>query len=485
MSYTTKQRFKSSSFQIIKEAMLQSDELPLADVIDEQRWQECFDRHDVDFGTGEGAIYTPAIVLWGLISQVFFSKEHRSCKAAVVRIASLWAMLGKIVCSTNTGAFCRARMKLGHEVVRDIARDIALESEAAFEQPTIDDEETPVHDVVKKVQSQPTGGNIFLFDGLTITAADTEENQAEFPQPSTQAPGLGFPSVRCVTLISMTTGMLVDMAMGPVSGKQKGETALLWQMLHQLQPGDILVADCYLCTYWIVAACLMRGVKIVMKKHACRPNHPEDARRISRYQRLVTWQRPVRPDWMSEEEYGALPEQVEVRLVDVVIDKKGFRSKELTIATTILETKLYSREWIAAVYRSRWLVELDIRSIKCSLGMDIVRAKTPAMVRTEIWACLLAYNLIRMKMLQSSAVYGYMPRSLSFTTMMQFLANNWVLASTNLTDELIELALQTGASEIVGNRLDRVEPRANKRRPKFIALLTKPRAIVRQEMLAC
>jgi hypothetical protein len=179
---------------------------------------------------------------------------------------------------------------------------------------------------------------------------------------------------------------------------------------------------------------------------------------------------------MSEEEYAACPEKIEIRLVDIIIQQPGFRSKKYTIVTTILDTAVFTRDWITNVYRSRWLVELDIRSIKCSLGMDIIRAKTPEMVQTEIWSCLLAYNLIRMKMLQSCSVNGRMPRTLSFTTTQQLLANNWLLGSVMLTVELIELGQQTSASELVGNRLDRVEPRANKRRPKLLALLTKPRS---------
>ena len=155
-----------------------------------------------------------------------------------------------------------------------------------------------------------------------------------------------------------------------------------------------------------------------------------------------------------------------------------------TIATTVLETQDFSRDWIMSVYRSRWLVELDIRAIKCSLGMDIIRAKTPALVKTEIWSCLLAYNLIRMKMLQSCAANGRMPRTLSFTTTQQLLANNWLLASVMLTQELVDLGQQTSSSEIVGNRLDRVEPRANKRRPKVLALLAKPRNIAKIELAA-
>ena len=250
-----------------------------------------------------------------------------------------------------------------------------------------------------------------------------------------------FPLIRGVSLISMVTGLLVDLMLGPYAGKQSGETALMWQILDRLQAGDTLVADCYYCSYWIVAACKNKGVNIVMKNHHKRDDEPLGAKRIDRHQRTTVWLRPQCPTWMSKEEYAQMPKQIEIRLVDIVIDQPGFRSKKFTIATTMLQREVFTRDWLMSVYRSRWLVELDIRAIKCSLGMDIVRAKTPAMVQTEIWSCLLAYNLIRMKMLQSCAANGRMPRTLSFTTTMQLLANNWILASVMLTNELVELGL--------------------------------------------
>lgn len=481
-SYTKSGSFNASSFQVIKDAMLQSDELPLSEFIDDDSWQAVFEEHDINFGNDEDSVYTPAVTLWGLISQVFFKGENRSCKAAVIRIASLWAMLGKTICNTNTGAYCRARQKIPFEAVRAIARQLALSTEAAFQKQATEEHQGEVHEVVAAVESQPTDGHVFLFDGFTVTAADTPENQEVFPQNPSQKEGLGFPILRCVSLISMVTGLLFDLAIGPYSGKQSGETALLWKMLGQLQPGDTLVADCYLCTYWIVAACKSKGVNIVMKNHDKRDDDPLGARRIDKHQRIAVWLRPQRPVWMSKEEYAACSKQIEIRLVDLNIEQAGFRSKKFTVATTILETKTYSRDWITSVYRSRWLVELDIRAIKCSLDMDIIRAKTPAMVKTEIWSCLLAYNLIRLKMLQSCAVTGRMPRTLSFTTTMQLLASNWVLASVMLTKELVQLGLETSSSQTVGNRPDRVEPRANKRRPKLLALLTKPRHLAKLEL---
>jgi len=199
-SFNKISRFNASSFQVIKDAMLQSDALPLSEVVGDDRWQSAFDRHGIDFGRDEDSIYTPAITLWGLISQVFFKAENRSCKAAVIRIASLWAMLGKVICKTSTGAYCRARLKIPFEVVRDIARQLALSTEAAFDQQTSGENEDEDHPVVAKVQSQLMTGRVLLVDGFTVTAADTPENQKEYPQNPSQKEGLGFPIIRGVSL---------------------------------------------------------------------------------------------------------------------------------------------------------------------------------------------------------------------------------------------------------------------------------------------
>jgi len=481
MPFISSSRFNAASFSIFKRSMLQADTLPLTDVIDDQRWQQVFEDHEIDFGSDAEAVYTPAITLWALLSQVFFSGEQRSCKAAVIRVAALWSALGQRVCSTNTGAYCRARLKLPFTVIRDIVRGIAADAEAACDHNSRQTREhsaahlTPP--VVADVKSRSTGGRILLVDGFTITAADTPENQRVYPQNSVQKPGLGFPILRCVSLISMSTGLLIDLVTGPYSGKGSGETALFWQMLETLQPGDTLVADSYYCTYWLVSACRARGVQILMKNHHLRDDHPQDAQRLGKNERLVTWSRPLqRPFWMSKDAYKRQPKTLTVRMVDVQIRQPGYRAKTFTITTTITDRKACPARWIAAVYQSRWLIELDIRSIKCSLGMDILRAKSPGMILTELWSCLLAYNLIRLKMLQSGITAGRDPRSLSFTTTQQLLAANWLLgAATDVTDELAALGQQIPNSERVGHRNGRAEPRANKRRTKALALMKEPR----------
>jgi hypothetical protein len=195
MSFTRSTRFEASSFSVFRRSMMQHDELPLTEVLDDERFENAFQEHEIDFGNDEDAIYTPAITLWALVSQVFFSGEQRSCKAAVSRVASLWAALGRRVCDTNTGAYCRARRKISFEVIRDIVRQLANEAETTVDQDVLSEaeaEETLTPQVVAQVKSQPITGRILLLDGFTVTAADTPENQAEYPQNPAQAEGLVF-----------------------------------------------------------------------------------------------------------------------------------------------------------------------------------------------------------------------------------------------------------------------------------------------------
>jgi hypothetical protein len=481
MSFYLKCRRNASSFRIFSDSMLQDSTLPLSDLVEGEVFDEAFDLFGVDFACEEDAVYTPALVLWALVSQALFKDEHRSCNAAVTRIAAWWAAQGRVVDDTNSGAYCRARNKIPDELVAHLTRTIAERAEWSSDlSETLDDEqamETLAPRVIAEVKTEAVAGRVLIVDGFTVDAADTPENQEEYPQNPSQEDGLGFPILRCVSLVSMATGMLVDLAIAPYCGKETGETALLRQMIDSLGPGDVLVADSYYCTYWLLAMCQARGVQVVMKNHHKRDDHPEDAVRICKGQRKVVWPRPQRPTWMSQEEYALMPMQIEVRLVDIKVDEPGFRAEGFTIATTIIEHRVYTDTWIGSVYQGRWLVELDIRSIKCSLGMDILRAKTPPMVRTELWSCLLAYNLTRMKMLQSGIDGSRDVRSMSFTRSLVLLGTSWLLCGARGVNEaLVEFGQAQPLDELVGHREGRSEPRANKRRPKVLKLLTIPRS---------
>ena len=207
MPFTSFTRRDASSFSIFSDSMMQNESLPLTEVMGEKCFQEGFDDHGIDFGDDEETVYTPAIVLWALVSQVLFKGEQRSCAAAVSRIASWWASQGRLIDDTSTGAYCRARAKIPFEVLRQITRRLAEQSESAVDlddgltEEQAEDRRTP--SIVNEVRQKPVRGRVLLVDGFTVDAADTPENQAEFPQNPSQQEGLGFPILRCVSLISM------------------------------------------------------------------------------------------------------------------------------------------------------------------------------------------------------------------------------------------------------------------------------------------
>ncbi len=179
---------------------------------------------------------------------------------------------------------------------------------------------------------------------------------------------------------------------------------------------------------------------------------------------------------MEEATYETMPACLEVRLVQSRNEQAGQRTEKLTLATTLLDHKQYDAAWLAGLYRGRWRVELDLRAIKCTLGMDILRAKTPTMVRTELWSCLLVYNLLRESLLHAAQHSGRACRSLSLTATLQLFGNLWLSNAIRGVDAgLRELFFEHQIAIKVGHRPDRNEPRANKRRPKILQLLTKPR----------
>ena len=217
--------------------------------------------------------------------------------------------------------------------------------------------------------------------------------------------------------------------------------------------------------------------------HQSRKTDFRKGKRLGRGDYLVTWTRPDRRAWMDVATYEQIPETITVRMVEVKVDEPGFRTESFQVVTTLTDAERYTKDEIASLYRKRWLVELDIRAIKQTLGMDILRCKTPDMVRKEIWTCLLAYNSIRKAMLQAAHAAGVSPRELSFANAMTTIAASFAslpVADDATAKRLIEAQLTALAEQIVGKRPDRYEPRAVKRRPKPLRYLTMPRDEARE-----
>ena len=252
--------------------------LPFAEVLPEERIAAAFDEQGVAFAQDEDAIYTPAVTLWAFLSQVLFQGEQRSCVAAVSRVVVLLVSLGRQPPSGDTGVYCRARAKLSEVVLRRLTSELADGCERDLPQ-----------------QWLWHGRHVKLVDGSTASMPDTPANQAQYPQHSAQQPGLGFPLARFVVLLSLATGMLCDMAIGPFAGKETGETALLRELLSRLNPGDILLADRYYCSYFMICLLLAAKVDFVVRLHQMRKADFRRGKSLNAGDHIVQWSRPPSP----------------------------------------------------------------------------------------------------------------------------------------------------------------------------------------------
>ena len=240
--------------------------------------------------------------------------------------------------------------------------------------------------------------------------------------------------------------------------------------------GDILVADSYYCTYWLLAECRRRGVPVVMRNHHLRDDSPSDSRRLVKGQCVATWVRPPRPEWMDEATYSMMPPTIDVRLVESVNEQAGQRTQKITIATTLLDHKQYDAQWLAGIYRGRWRVELDIRAIKVTLGMEILRAKTPAMVAQRTVVVLVGLQSHPRVNAACRHRKGRPCRSLSLTATLQMDRQPVAANAMHEVNARLPALFRTHQVKLkVGNRPGRNEPRVNKRRPKMLKLMTEPR----------
>jgi hypothetical protein len=410
--------------------------------------------------------YTPLVTIWTFLYQVLSSDQ--SCRAAVARLLAFLCVGQQEEGSAKTDPYCKARERLPEKLLADLARHSGTELQREVPAP-------------KLLGGRP----IKIADGTTVSMPDTPENQKAYPQQAAQKKGLGFPILRLVGLISLSCGAVLDIATGPYRGKRTGETALLRQVLGSLRTGDILLADAIFSNYWTIALLLEQGVDYLGRLEGMRRVDFRRGQRLGRYDHLVSWSKPHRPPWMSRKLYDRLPDTLRLRETQVAVTQKGFRCRHLCLVTTLLEAQLYSRPELATAFRCRWHAELDLRSIKAVMQMDVLRCKSPAMVRKEIWMHLLAYNLIRKLMAQAAAEAGLSPRDLSFKgtlqTLVAFAAAGW--SCPERRNELHAAILRAVATHRVNNRPDRVEPRAVKRRPKKQVYLNEPRAVAKARLL--
>jgi putative transposase len=461
-------RSLSSRFTAILHSYAQDDGLPFASVLVEDDIQRAAVAEGVAFATAADDVYSPAITLWGFIGQVLSGRK--SCVAAVARIIALRIAMSLPPCSAATGAYCKARAKLPEPFLRRLTYQVGSELE----------DQAPAH-------WRWHNRRVLLADGTTSHLPDTAANQRDYPQSRAQRRGMGFPMIRLVVLLTFATATIVGAAFGPYKGKETGEPALFRQLLEQLRAGDVVVADRYYCSYWTIALLAAHGVDVAFRLHHLRHYDFRRGRRLGQADHVVEWLRPQRPRWMSHATYATMPETLTVRELRFNVDNPGFRSREIIVATTLLDDRTYSKVDIADLYHRRWLAELDLRAIKRTLGMEQLTCKTPEMVRKELWAHFLGYNLARKVAAQAAWERGLCPRQISFAATVQTLeafATVLIGSESAQRAEVCRQMFWAIAIHEVGDRPGRVEPRRLKRRQgNDYPMMNAPRAQARARLL--
>lgn len=336
------------------------------------------------------------------------------------------------------------------------------------------------------------GHRVFLMDGSSFSMADTPDLQSHFGQPGAQQPGCGFPVAHWLAMMHMGTGAIAKMLASPMRTHDMSKSA---QLHPELRPGDVVVNDRGFCSFAHFALLYERGVHGVMRIHQktivdFTPGRPHATpgkgksknkkglprsrwmQSLGQHDQIVQWLKPTsRPRWMTVEQFQSLPNEILIRELRFEIHRKGFRVKQITLATTLVDSEIYFKELVADLYRRRWEIETNFGHIKTTMGMDVLKCKTVDGVLRELHMFALVYNLIRQLMLEASIRQGVDMRRISFIDTLRW------LQSSMFQPRPIRIYINP-------DRPDRYEPRVRKRRPKQYPLMTKPRRLLKQRLAA-
>jgi hypothetical protein len=453
--------------QFLRRQYLQDGELPFSNVLSEEVVAQALTAIRTFW---IDRIYSPLVTLWVFLGQIL-SADH-SCRAAVARLIAHRISRGQSPCSAETGAYCQARQRLPEKLFSDVARQTGRALDA-------------------KVDAQWLWKRrrVYVYDGSSVTMPDTPENQRAYPQPVAQKPGLGFPLARIAAVFSLACGAVLDVGICRYAGKGQSELGMLRTLWNMFRPGDVMLADRLMCAWTEMVMLMQRGVDCVCRLTSHRRADFRRGKRLGLGDHIVTWLKPTKPRSIDRETYDALPEFLMIRECRVRVEQPGFRCQTLIVATTLLDADEFTKDDLAHLYRARWNGELDLRSLKQTLQMDILRCKTPELVRKELWTHILAYNLIRTVIAQAAMKHGIEPRTISFKGAVQTLeAFQPMIAMKGehapaFRMQLYQQILDAIATHRVANRPDRFEPRRRKRRPKPYDRLMKPRHEAKREML--
>jgi hypothetical protein len=449
--------------EILKQQFNQSIGLPWLKILPESRIEEILVEENIQY---RNCVYTPIVTLWALLSQVL--DPDKSLSNAVKRIVVWVGAAGGECPSPDTGAYSKARQRLSESVLQRLIPDTAQSLEQAI-----------------PFAQQWCGLRVRVYDGTTVLMSDTAANQADYPQHGNQSPGCGFPIAKLVVVFSLMSGAVVAAC---VSCFKTSEMELSRLLYADLAPGDVALGDRAYGTFVDLALVQQQGADGVFRKHHARHTDFRRGQKLGIGDHAVRWHKPCKcPKHMNEEEFDQLPEFLEVREVSILIRRPGFRDLRMMIVTTLLDAKRYSAKQLGQLYGLRWqAAEVNLRHLKTTLGMEMLSAKTPEMVRKDLWAHLLAYNLLRTVMLQTALSSEQLLSRLSLQgTRQQFVHTIGLLAiaTQKIQQNLYRVLMDVVAKDLLPLRVFRSEPRVVKRRPKPFPRMNKPRAVLKATLV--
>lgn len=411
-------------------------------------------------GTNSRRRHYPAdLTFWAFLSQVM--SPGSPCRETVRKVQAWYASRHRPIPDSGTSAYCQARARLPEETLQSIYQHTATELQ-------------------RRTPSDQLWCNreVKVVDGTGVSMPDTPENQRVWPQSGNQRRGCGFPVAKLVGCFSLASGALL----GWVEGTLRIHESRLFQKLFSLFcEGDIVLVDRGFCSFGAIADLLARGVDSVMRQHQARPIDWRKGKRLGKKDRLVTWEKPrQKPKGLTKRQWSKLPRTLTLRLLHIQVTVPGFRPESIVVVTTLTDPVAYPAEQLAELYLRRWSVELFFRDIKITLGLDVLRCQTPAMVRKEIIFHAIVYNLIRALMQQAACLYRVDLSRISFKGTVDTL-RQWsdtfsaIHTKPREQSRLFNLLLMIIADDLVPYRPHRSEPRVRKRRPKNYRLMTRPR----------
>jgi len=406
-------------------------------------------------------IYSKVNTFWAFLSQVL--DADGGCKEVVRKLQAVAALKSGTLPSSSTAAYCKARQKLDQTTLESILKHTAQGIQSVANPEIMN------------------GRRVIVVDGTGVSMPDTDENQEKWPQQKHQKPGCGFPQAAICACFNLHDGTLLSHEIG---NKKSHELPMLRKQWGIFKPGDIFLGDKGFCSYFDQFSLKDRGVDSVITLARRKPvTAAESVKVLGEDDLLIQWKKPVRRNKLSsysQADWEGMPETLLLRQIKVTVKQPGFRVTSFHIITTLLDAEVYPAKEIADLYFQRWDVELFFRDIKTTMGMDILRCKTPEMVRKEILMYLIAYNCIRHLMIEAAEAKGVTLRRISFKGSVQALRQwephlNHGKMSRNDCIRLLRRLTDSIAGNIAPDRPGRSESRAVKRRPKSYQLLTKPR----------